>query len=99
MACYRTCLAILSEIRKGSFKKKVLLGELGFGKEYRYFSDNPNDPELINPKFPNNEKLSVPIENTDIYVNRMLNTDQMRNGATKIAKHFECEVELISDKT
>ena len=99
IACYRTCLAKLSEIRKGSFKKKVLLGELGFGKEYRYFSDNPDDPEFINPKFPNNEKPSVPIENTDIYVNGMLNTVQMKNITTKIAKHFKCEVELISDKT
>lgn len=99
IACYRTCLEKLSEIREGSFKKKVLLGELGFGKEYRYFSDNPNDPEFINPKFPNNEKPSVPIENTDIYVNGMLNTEQMRNRTKKIAKHFKCAVELISDKT
>ena len=89
-ACYLTCLAILSEIRNDSFKKTVL-GKLGSGRNYRYFSTNPNHRGFSNGK-------NVQIENTGIYVNGKLNTRRMERRTKQIAEHLGCVIELIDDE-
>ena len=88
-ACYLTCLAILSEIRNDSFEETVL-GNLGSGRNYRYFSTDPNHRG-------SSDGESVQIENTGIYVNGKLNTRGIERRTKQIAKHFGCEVELIID--
>ena len=89
-ACYLRCLELLSINYPDSFEKTVL-EKFASGRKRLYFSADPSDPKFLGERVDR-------IRETSIYMNRGLNTHQMKSITTKIAKHFGWIVELIVDE-